>query len=366
MPIRLLGTLCLLVIAGILSLGLWPFYSPANGVAWLGATHGIGFSGEGFAFSKVGLPIGGAGYSVEIWATPSKNGDGSTLLTLRNPASADCPEVGLQRSWKDLKIQSRREQSYFQIPKRTLYVDNMFEARTQLFLTITSGAQGTRVYANGNLFQAFPSEAIFACPFQGAIILGDAAGQSDGWSGRIFGLGTYQAELTGEQVQRHFESWTKSGQPHLTAQDKNQTLYLLDEGKGRTAHDQGAGAWDLEMPEQYSVIGKKTLPGFWDEFTATPGYWQDFANNIVGFIPVGFCFLAYFSNATSLRRPLLWAILSGIALSLTIECTQPFLATRESGTTDLVTNTTGTLFGVSLYSPLTRWWQQRFHRSLFY
>ncbi len=274
--------------------------------------------------------------------------------------------MSLERSWSDLRVQTRQEKSYFQIVKRTLYADEIFQPRKPVFLTITSGPRGIRLYTNGELFHSFESDRILDCAFRGRLILGDASGQSDGWSGRILGLATYHQELTEDQLRRHFETWTKGGKPHIEPGDGNQSLFLLDEGRGRVAHDQGPAALNLEMPDRYSVVDKKTLSGFWDEFTATPGYWLDVVNNFIGFVPVGFCFFAYWANATSRPQPALLAILSGIALSLTIECTQPFLATRESGTTDLITNALGTLAGVAIYSYVSRWWLGRFGRSLFY
>ncbi len=365
MSVKWLGLLCCLVIVGILTLGLWPFHSPANDAVWMNP-RGLRLNGEGSLISPRTMPTASDGYSVEIWASADRDGGGATLMTLHSADSADCPEVRLTRSWSDLKLQTRQEKSYFQVLKRNVFVDEVFQPRRRVFITVTSGLQGTRVFVNGERLRSVETLRVFDCEYPARLILGDAPGQSDGWSGEILGLATYRRELATDQVQRHFHSWTQSGQPALDPSDANQTLFLLREAGGTVAHDEGPASMTLEMPRRYTVVDKKTLAGFWDEFSSTPGYWQDFANNIVGFIPVGFCFVAYLMNRTSAQRPALFAVLLGLLLSLTIECTQPFLATRESGTTDLLTNTSGTILGVLLYPRVTAAWLRHFGRPLFH
>jgi hypothetical protein len=80
--------------------------------------------------------------------------------------------------------------------------------------------------------------------------------------------------------------------------------------------------------------------------------------NVIGFVPVGFAFLAYFSFVKPVQRPALLVLLFGFLLSLTVEVSQWFLPNRDSGMADLVTNTTGTALGVMLHrwSPLRSGW----------
>jgi glycopeptide antibiotics resistance protein len=82
-------------------------------------------------------------------------------------------------------------------------------------------------------------------------------------------------------------------------------------------------------------------------------YWRAVFKNIVGFIPLGFFFYAYLVTLRSIRRPALVTVVLGAAVSFTIEALQAFLPTRESGTTDLITNSLGTWIGVLSYRLLT-------------
>ena len=71
--------------------------------------------------------------------------------------------------------------------------------------------------------------------------------------------------------------------------------------------------------------------------------------NIVGFVPIGFFLLNYLALIQQINRPAVTVILLGFFLSLTIEILQWFLPTRDSDMTDLISNTFGTVVGVSLY-----------------
>jgi glycopeptide antibiotics resistance protein len=132
-------------------------------------------------------------------------------------------------------------------------------------------------------------------------------------------------------------------------------IYLFDERDGQIIHNRVDPETDLTIPARYYVLHPAFLrpwrspfdqPGF---FRMVWSYRNDIALNIVGFIPVGFVFMAYFSTLRRMRWPSLNVICIGFALSFTIEALQRFLPTRDSGMTDLVTNTAGTIVGVALY-----------------
>jgi glycopeptide antibiotics resistance protein len=110
------------------------------------------------------------------------------------------------------------------------------------------------------------------------------------------------------------------------------------------------------------VIDKVSLEPFWKEFDLSEGYWSGNLKNVVGFVPFGFCFYAYFAVARRPRRAALLTLIWGALVSLTIEVLQAALPTRDSGTTDLITNTLGTWVGVLCYKHIYLLLLDRFPR----
>jgi VanZ family protein len=185
--------------------------------------------------------------------------------------------------------------------------------------------------------------------FTGRIVVGDSPWQPDSFRGQIRGLAIYDTELAAAQVSRHYLTWTKNGRPETAEDEHNTALYLFDEKAGTVIHDRAATGPDLDIPERYTVANKISLEPFWKEFSMSRNYWKNNLMNVVGFIPVGFVFYAYFRIARPIRRAMLVTIAVGAATSLTIEVLQAFLPTRDSGTTDLFTNTLGTYAGALCY-----------------
>jgi glycopeptide antibiotics resistance protein len=106
---------------------------------------------------------------------------------------------------------------------------------------------------------------------------------------------------------------------------------------------------DLLIPERFFVLHPQFLERPWDEYRPGWRYWKNIAINVVGFIPLGFFFYAYLSRVRQAKHPVALTIALGFAVSLTIEVLQAFLPTRDSGMTDLITNTFGTAVGVMAF-----------------
>ena len=342
-----LDVICVAVLCVVLSLGLWPFHSPHNEVTWLENHNGLRFGSSSTVISSRAFQMtsaeDGASGSVEVWLQPRLIWDSSTFLAFSTPGNPS--HFSLRQSQVDLELRvGTRGDPHSTTPAR-LYVDNVFRRPGRVFLTITSGIRGTAVYTNGVLARMAPQLRLAAQEFTGPLVLGDSPGQTDSWSGDLLGLAIYRRELTAAQVLRHYETWTQRERPEIAEDERNTALYLFNERAGDVVHDQARPGVDLHIPEKYVVSDQIFLEPFWKEFNMSRSYWDSAFKNIVGFIPFGFCFCACLS-AHKVRRAALATVILGTLVSLTIEVLQAYLPTRDSGTTDLFTNTLGTYIGV--------------------
>jgi VanZ family protein len=226
-------------------------------------------------------------------------------------------------------------------------VENVFRQGQPVFATLTSGRQHTAVYVNGveaRTFQQFRLQK----DMTGRLVIGSSPFGDGFWPGELWGLAIYHSELTPSEVLRHYRTWTRQGQPDISASERPIALYLLRERGGGTVHNAIEGGIDLTIPERYTRLQPVLLEPFWEEYRTDRRYWKDVSINLFGFVPLGFMFYWYWSSVKPVRRAALATIALGFALSLTIEVLQSFLPTRNSGTTDLITNTLGTCTGVAL------------------
>jgi hypothetical protein len=366
MNAKLLDSICAAVLCIILTLGLWPFHAPENQVTWLRERSGLRFGRNGTAIGSRAFempdprPNDTAG-SLEIWLQPRRMWDSGTFLAFY--ASEDPLRFSLRQMQTDLRLQAaiRGERTR----PASLYVDDVFYRRRPTFITITSHANGIAVYVDGAPALRAPRFQLRANQFTGRIILGDSAGQTDSWKGVLLGLAIYSQELTPAQVLRHYETWSRAGRPEIQADDRNAALYLFDERGGNVVHDRAGLGGDLSIPERYMVLDQIFLEPFWTEFAMTRSYWSAVAKNIVGFIPFGFCLCARLSLGRRAKRAALTTVLLGMLVSLTIEILQAYLPTRDSGTTDIITNTLGTWAGATLFRTMSDrgWFAMLRHRS---
>jgi len=353
MKLNLLALICIAVLCITLTLGLWPFHSPANEVSWLGNHNGLRFGKYGAVIGsgvfQLSSPRDNPETSLEIWLKPDRISESGAFLAFYRPGNLF--QFSLYQSHADLLIRTGAQHDQHHARTASLYVDGVFRRKQRaVFITVTSGVTGARIYIDGVLATASPGFPLSAADLTGRIVLGDSPGQPNSWSGELLGLAIYRGQLTAPQVFRNYAAWKQTGRPEIAEDERNIALYLFDESTGDVVRDKARSGVDLYIPAKYKVMDKIALEPFWTEFNMSWSFWDGVLKNIVGFIPFGFCFYAYLVAILPVKRATLVTIALGTAVSLTIEILQAFLPTRDSGTTDLITNTLGAWVGVASYN----------------
>ena len=87
------------------------------------------------------------------------------------------------------------------------------------------------------------------------------------------------------------------------------------------------------------------------QFDWTANWRRDVFENIVGFMPLGFVLCGFFALSHSRGQAILISTLCGGFLSFSIEFLQYYIPWRDSGWTDVITNSTGTLLGALIAHP---------------
>jgi VanZ like family/Concanavalin A-like lectin/glucanases superfamily len=347
----LLRAICAFVLFGILCAGLWPFHAPRNEVRWLSG-------GSRLLLGKYGSLVSAGSFhvnahraqspcSLEIWLEPRRVESSGTILAFYWPESRVVP-FALRQSLGDLELQYPTQGQPNPARKAKIYVDHALSHRKPVLITISSNEAGITVYADGAFVKRAAGFKLSSQDLTGQLIVGNSPVTTDNWSGQVRGLGVYDRELTAEQVSQHYVNWMKSEQLKL-ADRGARALYFFNEGNGNTVHNQVDAATDLVIPERFFVLHEQFLERPWDEYRRDWNYWKDVGINVAGFIPLGFFFYAYLSLVRRAEHPAALTIALGFAASLTIEVSQAFLPTRDSGMTDLITNTLGTALGVMAF-----------------
>jgi VanZ family protein len=360
----LLRAVCGFILLGILVAGLWPFHAPRNEVSWLSQRNGLLFGKYGSIVTagpfKAHLPRPDRSCSLEIRLEPRRVHASGTILAFYWPESQVVP-FALRQSLGDLELLRRSDDPLHDAKRVKLYVDDLFPSHQQpVLVTISAGQSGTTIYADGALVKKAPNFKFSSQEFTGQLVIGNAPATTDEWSGQVSGLALYDRELTADEVSQHYESWTEGTRAGLAGSDGAVALYLFNEGEGNVVHNRVDPATDLLIPERFFGLHQEFLERPWNEYRSDWNYWKDVGINITGFIPLGFFFCAYFFSVRTTKRAVLFTIAFGFAVSLTIEVSQAFLPTRDSGMTDIITNTLGTALGaivcswVAQYQWLTR------------
>jgi VanZ family protein len=227
-------------------------------------------------------------------------------------------------------------------------VSHIFYQDTPAFVTMTGGSTNTNLYINGQKVDDSSHFGLVRQDFSGQLILAASPFGDAPWHGDILGLAIYNSELSSSEVMAHYQMWTHQQQLELAHEERPIAIYDFHEHFGRIIHNLSSGAPDLLIPSHYSVPYKKFLEPPWSEFRADSSYVKDILINTAGFIPLGVSTYLLLVYSWPIRRAVWTTILIGMATSVTIEVLQAFIPSRDSGITDILTNTAGTSIGVFL------------------
>jgi hypothetical protein len=285
--------------------------------------------------------------SLEMWVSPDAADKDGTIVTFFRPDN-HAVLFAVRQSLSDLELKHGPPTRRPAMGAR-IYADNVFRSPRSVFFTITSGTEGTKVYSDRRLVARYPDFKLSLRDFTGRLMIGNAPGVIDGWSGEIRGIAIYSRELSADEVVENSARWAHGDANALAGLKDLLALYRFNEGAGNVVHNQIETATDLHIPEHFFVLNKPFLEAPWDEFYMGWSYWTNLALNAVAFVPLGLAFCALLWSTHLVERRLLVTISFGFAVSLTIEVLQAFLPTRKSGATDLFTNTLGTALGAMCY-----------------
>jgi VanZ like family/Concanavalin A-like lectin/glucanases superfamily len=355
--VRTLAVLCAGILCVILSAGLWPFCAPKNDVEWLKSDDGLAFGRHGSVASSGAIRGGdltNASGTLEIWLEAARSSSNTTILSFDGSAHPGEP-FSLHQMGDSLVIRRNNVDSQGVSRTALFFVERIFHKNKQpVFVTVTLNSRGASVYQNGILTEVFPLSGTWN-DLTGRIVLANSPTANNSWPGKIFGLAIYRQELTASQIAADYASWMKRRKSGLAAGGGAVAVYLFDEHDGTVAHNSLDPATDLTIPTRYFILHPGFMLAPWSEYRPDWGYWKDIGVNIAGFVPFGFCVFAYLSSMRVIRRPGATTVLLGFFASFTIEFLQAFLPTRNSGTTDLITNTLGTAIGVMVcLSPIAQ------------
>ena len=129
LPPRYLDIICVLVLCGILTAGLWPFFPPKNKVSWLKNEHGLLFGDYATVFSLGSLTLHRSrpDCTLELWLQPGLTSDSNTILDIYTP---EVPfKFRVRQTGDDLALLRNYGNESDRSRAGKLYVDHVFRKR---------------------------------------------------------------------------------------------------------------------------------------------------------------------------------------------------------------------------------------------
>ena len=342
------------VLLATLTAGLWPFHAPGNDATLVQSDSAIRFSGEGTAISDGMLQFEGAARgpcTIELWLKPASAWKGGTPLDFYNRERQR--DFAISQDGVDLLLRSIERSNRGTRSERVLVVRNVFRRR-EFLLTLASDTDKLIVYIDGQLVLDAPGFYLSSDDLAAQLIVGNASRRNHGWAGEVKGLAIYGAELSASEGMQHVRQWSAYGGPGILPAQSPVAVFRFRGSGERVVSNDVPGGPQLILPQKYQTVDQLRFESAISELHYDDSYWDDAILNVLGFAPLGCVAALFWSMSMSRGGAVFVAILTGITTSFAIEYFQSYLPTRYSGTTDLITNSLGTLLGVGVYLVVTR------------
>jgi hypothetical protein len=333
-------------------------FSPENKVRWLNEENGVRFEGFGMAYCPGPLigPTQALGHdgpvTLELCVRPQSE-PGNMIARIVSLYDGKKREVFLIGQWRShVIIRTRAPGSIGSRGFREIGLKNVLAKADKRFLTIVSGKDGTSISIDGVKEKYVPRFALLSGEEDnsGILVVGNSPDGHSAWEGDLLYLAIYNRLLEAEEISRHYRNWIQSGNP-LAAQETEPVLfYSFADRKGAIATDGRNSSYNLLIPEVFPVLQRKILVLPWEAFQFDRSFIEDVVINILGFVPFGFFFAAWWGYKKMPQGIPAAAvvILIGCGISLAIELLQVHLPTRNSSLNDVMCNILGTALGQKL------------------
>jgi VanZ family protein len=283
---------------------------------------------------------------MEVWLAPAFSSAATSIFVVSTPSNP--LQLQLTQSLEDLFVIQRRSDPDGHIAIKHMVVAFLFQKDRSSFVSISGDATGTSIFIDGTLRRHSSDVRLTCASLDGTLVLANSPERYDPWQGNVLALAVYHRSLDAATALRHYRAFLSGARLDRADLQSALAVYDFSEHAGRMVHDKTGSEPDLIIPEYYSILYPRFLTPPWKEYTPNHWYLMDLAINVVGFIPAGFFICASLISLGNEKHLVALTALIGLALSLTIEILQAYIPMRNSGCTDLITNTLGTAIGAAL------------------
>lgn len=349
--------LSLLMLIPLLILGLrGKDFHFLNDVDWLKDEPGVRFGNFGLAYAgideaSINCKLSDLkAFSIEMVIYPKERiqSDGfKMILTFHDGDDRRQLFLGQYRSF----LVVMNGDDYENKKKVNRIAAQIFAKRSEkMYLTLTSGMDGTKLYVNGECIQSKPDLILkVSHGNKTRMTLGNSVYGKNPWAGFVYGLAFYSDSLDPKTVAQRYGIWSRTHEFPFPKEGHPLLFYPLDEKTGREAVDRLSGRQKLLMPSCFPILEKRflTLPG--REVKADFNLFWDVVLNLLGFVPLSavLYMLFYESGGFFRQRAVILSVGLCFLISLGIETAQVWIPSRTSQMTDLLFNTLGGVFGAS-------------------